>query len=269
MCKYCDTIKEKSLLSYDNYGSMNVCYGQYQGVNVVASLSMKGNMLMLNASGSYRSTSDCYYEEEGLDCDNKQSIDSPGNYIKIKYCPFCGKELNSTIFDKKKLTDDIELVKRKLEKAKNKLALAGLRVTFTFTAKDDLYDKAKDIVWKDYHANCKLLPVRLETIIKEFGTLKAHMIYGRSGDDGYYYNSPCPAFNPEEGVKFNGSAFNEFHGYTYSITEEQYDTLINMGLAKRNINKLKDVKVKHAKYQEDVDKLNKKLNALKMELKKL
>ena len=268
MCKYCDTIKEKSLLSYDNSDSMNVSYGQYQGVNVVADLSMKGNMLVLNASGSYRSTSDCYYEEEGLDCDSKQSEDSPGSYIKIKYCPFCGKELNSTTFDKKKLEDDIELIKYKLEKAKNKLAFAGLRVTFTFTAKGDLYDKAKDMVWKDFYVGCKLLPVKLETIIKEFGTLKAHIIYGRN-HDGYYYNKPCPAFNPEEGVMFNGSAFNEFHGYTYSITEEQYDTLINMGLAKRNVNKLKDVKVKQAKYQEDVDKLNKKLNALKRELKTL
>lgn len=269
MCKYCDSKKEKSLLSYDNSDSMNISYGQYQGVNVVADLSMKGNMLILNASGSYRSESDCYYEDEGLDCDSEGATESLGSYIKIKFCPFCGKKLDSTVFEKQKLEDEIEITQYKLEKAKNKLVFAGLRVTFTFVAKGDLYEKAKNMVWDDFCANCTLLPVRLETIIKEFGNLKAHMIYGRNSDDDYYYDRTCPPFNPEEGVKFSGSCFGEFHGYTYTITEEQYDTLIDMGLAKRNINKLKDVKVKQAKYQEDIGKLNKKLNTLKRELKKL
>lgn len=43
---------------------------------------------MLDANGSYHSKSDCYYEDEGIDIDNENAINSKAEYIKIKYCPF-------------------------------------------------------------------------------------------------------------------------------------------------------------------------------------
>ena len=92
MCKFCDSKKEKNVLLYDNHNSMNIHYGQYQGVHVNASLTLKGNMLILNGSGNYRSRSDCYYEDQGLDCDGEFSKNASDEYIKIEYCPFCGKK---------------------------------------------------------------------------------------------------------------------------------------------------------------------------------
>ena len=75
MCKFCDNNKSKKILSYDNANSMNISYGQYQGVNIYASLSMKENMLLLEGSGSYRSKSDCYYDDE-LDCNSEYANNS-------------------------------------------------------------------------------------------------------------------------------------------------------------------------------------------------
>ena len=268
MCKFCDSKKEKEVMSYDNYKSMNVYCGQYQGVNVVAALSMKGNMLSLKGSGSYRSRSDCYYENEGLDCDNEGASDSPGSYIKIEYCPFCGKKLESTEFDKKKTKDEIEFIKRELKEAQDVFSSNGLHVSFTFKAKGEkLYKRAKELMWKDFDGDCKINTITLDTILKEFGNLKAHIMYGKNDRDYYYGNEPSPAFNPKEGVKFSGSSFGEFYGTIYSITEEQYYMLVDMGLVKRNEAKLTGVKNKQAKIQNDIDKFKRKLESLNKELK--
>ena len=83
MCKYCDSLKENSLISYDNYKSMNVSFGQYRGVNVYGNIYMKGNMLSISCGGSYRSDFDCYAESEGLDIDNEYASNSEQNYIHI------------------------------------------------------------------------------------------------------------------------------------------------------------------------------------------
>ena len=72
MCKYCNSGKEHLIVSYNNTDAMNLSFGQYQGVNVCGSLTMKGDMLMLSGSGSYRSHSDCYYEDNGVECDSHQ-----------------------------------------------------------------------------------------------------------------------------------------------------------------------------------------------------
>lgn len=269
MCKFCDSKKEKDVLSYDNYDSMNICCGQYQGVNVIANLSIKGNMLTLRGGGSYRSRSDCYYENEGLDCDNEPSSDSPGNYIKIEYCPFCGKKLESTEFEKKKTKDEIEITKCKLKEAKDILSCKGLHVYFTFNAKGDLYEKASEMIWKDFDGDAKMVPLTLETILKEFGNLKAHIMYGKNDGDYWYGNDPSPAFNPKDGIKFSGSSYGEFYGTIYSLTEEQYYMLVDMGLVKRNEAKLQGVRNKQAKIQSNIDKFKKKLDTLNKELKKL
>lgn len=94
MCKYCESKKPIQLATYNNRDVMDISYGQYQGVNVNASISMHGNMIMLNGRGSYRSKSDCYYEDCGLDCDNQNSRDNDPEIFQINFCPFCGRNLS-------------------------------------------------------------------------------------------------------------------------------------------------------------------------------
>ena len=262
MCKFCDSKKEKEVMSYDNYESMDICYGQYQGVNVVANLSMKGNMLILNGSGSYRSRSDCYYENEGLDCDNENSEVSEGSYIRIKYCPFCGKKLESNEFEIKKTKDEIDAVKHKLEAAKEKLSSITIKVDFSFKTNDEAsYKKAEEMLWENLIICARMKPIKIETILKEFGNLKAHVSYDDLCD--------CQELEFDKGITFRGSSRGEFYGYTYSVTEEQYDTLVDMGLIKRNDIKLAGIRNKKAKVQEMVDKLNNKLISLQKKLKNL
>ena len=247
-------------MSYDNHRSMNICCGQYQGVNVIANLSMKGNMLILNGSGSYRSSSDCYYENAGIDCDNEYSKNSNSNYIKIEYCPFCGKKLESNEFEIKKIKDEIDDVKRKLEEAKGKLSSITIKVNFSFKVNDEAsYKKAEEMLWENLIIVAKIKPVKIETILKEFGNLKAHVLY----DDFYV----CQEFIPDKGIKFYEISDGEFRGYVYSITEEQYNTLVDMGLIKRNAIKVNGVRNKKAKIQEEVDELNNKLISLQKKLK--
>ncbi len=249
-------------MSYDNHRSMNIYCDQYQGVNVIANLSMKGNMLILNGSGSYRSRSDCYYESEGLDCDNEHSKDSKGNYIKIEYCPFCGKKLESNEFEIKKTKDEIDVVKHKLEEAKEKLSSITMKINFSFKTNDKAsYKKAEEMIWEDFVIGVKIKPIKIETILKEFGNLKAHVSYDDLRD--------CQEFAFDKGIGFYGYSGGEFYGYVYSITEEQYDTLVDMGLIKRNAIKADGVRNKRAKVQKEIDKLNNNLISLQKKLKRI
>lgn len=258
MCKFCESKKEKELMSYDNYKSMNIYCGQYQGVNVIANLSMNGNMLMLRGSGSYRSHSDCYYESEGLDCNNEPSKNSSGYYIKIEYCPFCGKKLESNEFEIKKTKDEIDDVKHKLEEAKEKLSSITIKVNFSFKVNDEAsYKKAEKMLWDDFVI--KIKPIKIETILKEFGNLKAHVSYDDLRD--------CQEFMPDKGIMFYGVSNKEFRGYVYSVTEKQYDTLVDMGLINRNAIKVDGIRNKKGKIQEEIDKLNNKLISLQKKLK--
>lgn len=95
MCKFCESKKPVQISKYDNRDAMNISYGQYQGVNVESFLYMHGSMLILDGWGSYRSPSDCYYEDWGLDINNKNSKDSQAQITRIKFCPFCGRDLSN------------------------------------------------------------------------------------------------------------------------------------------------------------------------------
>lgn len=246
-------------MSYDNHRSMNIYYGQYQGVNVIANLSMKGNMLVLNGNGNYRSRSDCYYENEGLDCDGEHSKGSKGSYIKIEYCPFCGKKIDSNEFEINKTKDEIDAVKHKLNETKEKLSSIAMKVDFSFKTNDYVsYKKAKEMMWKDFGLGAKINPIKIETILEEFGNLKAHVSYDDFRD--------CQELAFDKGISFCGSSGGEFYGYVYSITEEQYDKLVDMGLIKRNNIQLAGIRNKKAEVQKEIDKLNKKLISLQKKL---
>ena len=133
MCEFCENTKRPiSLLNYDNRDSMRISFGQYQGVFVDADLKMLGNMLILGASGSYRSDFDCYYDAEGLDIDNTPGARSKNRYMQIKYCPFCGKEIKNTVFEKQKVNDDIYDLKRKLALLERDLKWEKMIINFTW-----------------------------------------------------------------------------------------------------------------------------------------
>lgn len=263
MCKFCDSNKEKDILSYNNHDSMNVYYGQYQGVSIYADLSMKGNMLILNASGSYRSRSDCYYEDEGIDCDGEHSNDSQGKYVKIKFCPFCGKKLDSTEFEKKDTEDTIKSLEKKLKKAQTQLEQLGLHVAFTLiTKEEEAYKKAYEMIWESK------LNLTLETM-KNLGEVKVSLEFGNNEPRFYEY----PPFDAKVGASFSQSSYDsgkgKFYGIYYCITEKQYDMLVNMGFISKNNKKLKEMKEKQANLQEDIKNMENKLEKLKNKLKKL
>lgn len=263
MCKFCDSNKEKYVLSYNNHSSMNIYCGQYQGVYVNADLKMKGNMLMLSGKGSYRSRTNCYYEDEGLDCDDdEEAKTSPAKCIKVEYCPFCGKKLESTEFEKKQTKQMINSITNKLKTTKKKNTLYA---KFTFIAKGDIYEKAKNMVWEKHNdgSNTTYIPVKLETILKEFGNLKCRLIYGNNT-----YYEPIP-FDPNKGVQFSMVRFNEFQGPPYIITGEQYGILADMGLVKKDNNKVTKMKEKQRKCQEEIQKMENKLEELKAYFKTL
>lgn len=120
MCKFCESKEEIELAVYDNSRLMEVCFDQYSGVGVWASVSMHGNMLTLDASGSYRSSADCYYESEGLDISSKRSRRRPPSRVRIKYCPMCGREITSNEYERAVAEENLEVVR------KNVLTIEGV-----------------------------------------------------------------------------------------------------------------------------------------------
>jgi hypothetical protein len=185
-----------------------------------------------------------------------QSHTSRINHLDFPFASFgyCPKE--------KKTKDEIDIVKYKLESAKEKFSSVTIKVDFSFKTNDEAsYKKAEGMLWDDFIIGAKIKSLTLETILKEFGNLKAHVSYDDLHD--------CQEFAFDEGIKFRGSSRGKFYGYSYSITEEQYDTLVDMGLIKRNDIKLAGIRNKKAKVQEMVDKLNNKLISLQKKLKNL
>ena len=121
------------------------------------------------------------------------------------------------------------------------------------------------MVWKKHNdgSDTTKIPVKLETILKEFGNLKCRLIYGNNT-----YYEPIP-FNPKKGVQFSIVRFNEFQGPPYIITGEQYDILAEMGLVKKDNNKVTKMMEKQRKCQEEIQKMENKLVELKAYLKTL
>ena len=254
-------------MSYDNTDAMNISYGQYQGVRVYGSLNMKGNMLMLAGNGSYRSHSDCYYEDNGVECDNECSRESKPTYVQIKFCPFCGKKLESHEFEKRKINDEINRREKTLEKMKSKLDGISVIVSFTFETSDDNYRKAEDIVWPEATSETE---VPLETLIREFGNLKASVEY-RTKESNYIRHGKTQKLDFDRGIRFSSSSsfLKKFFSYTYGLDEQSYRRLVEMGLIKKDESKLKKasdaikkIYVRIKKEEDGIEKLKEKLKEL-------
>ena len=255
-------------MSYDNHDSMRISYGQYQGVSVRSSLSLKGNMLVLKAGGSYRSESDCYYEDEGLDCDNEHSNDSKPSYKKIKFCPFCGKELNSTAFEVEKTKEEIEETENKIEKIKHNIDCAILSVGFKLVAKDTEASVEFNRIFFDSHRHTNERVYMPLNELTKYGTLTGVTCYGE--DPRYSYGKKYMSqYDPKKGITFTSCYGKEKGSSCVWVTEEQLNELVELGFCKLNPLRLAGFRKKQENLANELVKLQEKLSTLNKHLDSL
>lgn len=252
MCQYCDNNKGHQLMDYDNRSSMKIYYGQYQGVMVASSLVMKGNMLMLSAGGSYRSCSDCYYEDMGLDCDNEGAKSGKASCLKIKYCPFCGKKIESKVFENKSVQNKIDKAKEELNAIKRQLEKTTVYAIFRFPVDKRKANKLNEIIGKQ-------IPMGLEELYSFFGAVKVDVKF------------IAQTFTPRQivdGKLVLSTGYAEYAStYPYALTDEQYMRLEELGYLKVDIDKLSKLQVKRLHLNSKILQLYSKIDSLKKKLK--
>ena len=239
-------------MHYDNRSSMNVYYGQYQGVMVASSLVMKGNMLMMSAGGNYRSRSDCYYEDLGIDCDGQGANRGKTACIKINYCPFCGKKLDSKVFENKSVQDKIDKAKEELAALKAQLDRTTVYAIFRFPVDKRKANKLNEIIGRQ-------IPMGLEELYSFFGAVKADVKF------------VAQTFTPRQivdGKLVLSTGYAEYAStYPYALTDEQYMRLEELGYLKVDINKLSKLQVKRLNLNSKILQLHCKIDSLKKKLK--
>lgn len=293
MCKFCDNLIKTNLMHYDNYDSMRISYGQYSGVNVQSNLYIDGNMLILDANGSYRSRSDCYYEAEGLDINNERSYNSKADYIKIKYCPFCGKEIKSVLYEKTKTNDEIIELKNKLKELKSDLDYSNMFINFEwslnkrtpeeidkmveehrkeveakgwkFTGRDSYAERVQYYGYDEkYYDN----PLTLKELKEKFSNVKGDIIYGNVREDDRYGDLP-DKFTLDTKIR-SGSYFHPtYYARTYILTDKMYEKLAELGYIQKNDSKYNAMVKKREKINKEIEKTKNKLNELKEYLNSL
>lgn len=257
MCKYCDNGKTKPVLSYDNRDSMNICDGQYCGVKVYAELKMKGDILMLSGHGGYRSESDCYYESQGIDCDGEFSTVSKPSYIKIEYCPFCGRKLNSNTYKKVELNDKIKLLKDKtLYNLNTDLLYSSIVIYVT-------YEKSKPTMDEDVNG------FTLDQIFEKFDKVRIHVFYPEDYKFNDWYLSSYETFKANEPIKYRGSKYNEHFSAKYILEDIEFEELVKRGLIAKDEEKWQNTKAQQNELRKKIDNVNSEICKLKDELESL
>lgn len=277
MCKYCDSLKEKSLVSYDNRDNMRISFGQHQGVNVYGDVYMKGNMLSINCGGSYRSNSDCYYEDEGIDCDNEYSSDSEPNYIHIKYCPFCGKKLEDHTYETQKTKDDIKKLENKLKWLEQDLRDYSLIITcHWYCNKRVLHNvevwpgKFRDRTEYDYIKYDDDNPLNIKEISEIFPKVSINIYYGCPQKDwNKCIRANLPEFTLNTKIKYRSYYNGEYYSGDYQITDEIYFKLVELGYIKHNEKKYNELKKRQKKIFDNIIQTKKNIMKLKRYLKTL
>lgn len=276
MCKYCDSLKEKSLVSYDNSDSMNISYGQYQGVNVYGSVYMKGNMLSIGCSGSYRSESDCYYDDD-LDCDSTYSQNSDNSYIHIQYCPFCGKKLEDHTYEKQKANDDINKLKEKLEWLEQDLRDYSLIITCHWYCNKRILHNVE--VWPgefgdrteyDYIEYDNDNPLNFKEISEIFPKVSINIYYGCPQKD---WNKciliDLPEFTLNTKIRYRSYYNGEYYSGDYQITDKMYFKLVELGYIKHNEKKYNELKKSQKEIFDNIIQIKKNIKKLEHYLKTL
>ena len=278
MCKFCDTNKEKSLVSYDNYKSMNISYGQYQGVNVYGTVYMKGNMLSIGCGGSYRSHSDCYYDAEGLDCDNEPSSNSEPNYIQLMYCPFCGRKLDDIhIYEKQKTKDYIKNLENKLKWLEQDLRDYSLIITCHWHCNQRVLHNVEvgpgkfgDRTEYDYIKYDNNNPLNINEISEIFPKVSINMYYGCPQND---WNKRILAnlleFTLNTKIRYTSYYNGEYNSNDYQITDKMYFQLVELGYITHDEKKYNELKNIQKEIEEQIKEKKAKIKELKKYLKEL
>ena len=293
MCKFCDNLTKTNLMHYDNRYAMGVSYGQYSGVNVQSNLYINGNMLILDGNGSYRSRSDCYYDAEGLDIENERAHDSKANYIKIKYCPFCGKEIKSVLYEKTKTNDEIIELKTKLKELKRDLNYSNMFINFKWSLNkrtpeeiDKLVEEHRKEVeaqgWKftniesyvesiQYYGYIEKYyehPLTLKELKEKFTDVKGDIIYGDVREECKYGDLP-DKFTLDTKICSYSYFRPTYYSHTYVLTDKMYGKLAELGYIQKDDSKYNDMIKNREKIKKEIEKVNNKLNELKEYLNSL
>lgn len=293
MCEFCDNIIKINLMHYDNHDSMGISYGQYSGVNVQSNLYINGNMLILDGNGSYRSRSDCYYEDAGLEINNERAHNSKADYIKIKYCPFCGKEIKSVLYEKTKTNDEIIELKDKLKELKTDLDYSNMFINFEWSLNkrtpeeiDKMVEEyrkevegkgwkftgaksyAESIQYYGYDEKYFDNPLTLKELKEKFSNVKGDIIYGNVREDDRFGDLP-DKFTLDTKIRSHSYFRPTYYGRTYILTDEMYEKLAELGYIKKNDSKYNAMIKKREKIKNEIEKTKNKLNELKEYLNSL
>ena len=267
MCKFCEDKNGCNILWYSNRSSMNVYCGQYQGVGANASLNMIGNMLELHANGSYRSQSDCYYESEGLEIDDKYSANAKPSYMKISYCPFCGRKLESKIFEKTILQDQIQELEVELQSRKEKLNKLHICIRFDWNypgKKITIYDLS--YCDERYKNGMKEQSVPINTLLERGAKVSCEMHCGNIHPG--FGAERKEEFDFEKEVECTYCWWNKYETDWYYTNEKTLNKLQKLGLINRISRK--DIKEMNAKREEiikEITAFENKINELNEKLK--
>ena len=121
MCEFCDGT-DKLVLSYSNSDALK---DGVIGVSSSAFLYMKGDVLSLKGQGSYFSEMDYYYDDE-LDVDPKVSRQTHPSLMKMNYCPFCGRKLETHFYEEEFCKQHLAQIRNTLSLIKRWVGYAGL-----------------------------------------------------------------------------------------------------------------------------------------------
>lgn len=277
MCKFCNSKESNDLVSYDNHDHMNISYGQYQGIHVYGTVYMKGNMLSVGCGGSYRSTSDCYYENEGLDCDNEISSDSEPNYIQIQYCPFCGKKIEDYTYEKQKANDDIKKLKNDLKWLEQDLRDYNLIVNCTWECNKRILHNVE--VWPGEYGDREEIdyikydndnPLTFEQIKEKYPKITLEIIYGdpqKEWNKCIYADLPILKLNTK--IRCNWSGYGQWHSSSYKLTDEIYFEFVKLGYIEHNEKKYNALKKNQEKIWNKIINTKKEIKKLEHYLKTL
>ena len=112
MCKFCESSKAIKILEYNNSSVMEKDWLNNRiGNHVISRLYMRGSHLELTAYGQHLTSRE--YDEELEDIIKPDySKDTESSRFKVRFCPFCGRSLQSPAF---RLLDEVNIELEKLE----------------------------------------------------------------------------------------------------------------------------------------------------------
>lgn len=253
MCEFCEG-ESKVLLAYSNADSMKVIYGQYCGVKVFSRLEMCGNKMTLSGGGSYRSGSDCYYEAEGLDTEDEVATLGDESYIRISYCPFCGREIKSKEYEISSVKEEIRVLTSEL--ADLRVAYEEMRTYFYVWWKKEHVGADED-----YDEN----PLTLDELMGGYDG----RCYIEYGGEYQLYRKDRPVYHYGDKILCSCYSRPKYMSQVYFVGEDEIRKMVELGYLKEQGKKLESFNRKRDKMGEKIGKKEVLLEKLKRKLEGL